>query len=292
MIYSMTGYGRAQQLIGGRDISVEIRSVNHRFFEFSTRLPRSMGYLEEMLKGLVHSQVSRGKIDLSLTVLALEEPGAQVLLNRPLAEGYLAALRELGQQLDVEDDISLSGLARFGDIFVLRKNEVDEDALSSAVKEVATQALEHYMSMRRNEGEKLRDDIISRLDNILGYVAQVEERAPQLAEQYRERLYQKLCEVLENQQVDQQRILTEAAIFAEKTAVDEETVRLRSHLSQLREILSGQGQVGRKLDFLVQEMNREANTIGSKAHDIEIARVVVEIKSEIEKIREQIQNIE
>ena len=292
MIYSMTGYGRAQQLIDGRDITVEIRSVNHRYFEFSTRLPRSMNYLEEKLKGLVHSRVSRGKIDLNLTVLSLEEPGAQVLLNRPLAEGYLTALRTLGQQLDVEDDISLSDLARFSDIFVLRKSEVDEDALGSAVKEVATLALELYMQMRRTEGEKMRRDILSRTDSILGFVEQVEQRAPQLVAEHRERLYQKLNEVLENQQIDQQRILTEAAIFAEKTSVDEETVRLRSHLSQLREMLGGEGQVGRKLDFIVQEMNREANTIGSKAHDIEIARVVVEIKSEIEKIREQIQNIE
>ena len=292
MIYSMTGYGRAQQLIGGRDITVEIRSVNHRYFEFSTRLPRSMGYLEEILKALVHSRVSRGKIDLNLTVLSLEEHGSQVLLNRPLAEGYLTALRTLGQQLDVEDDISLSNLARFGDIFVLRKSEVDEDALSEAVKAVATGALEQYLTMRRTEGEKLRTDIVSRADAILRFVGQVEERAPQLTAQHRERLYQKLCEVLENQQIDQQRILTEAAIFAEKTAVDEEVVRLRSHLSQLREIIVSGGQVGRKLDFIVQEMNREANTIGSKAHDIEITKVVVEIKSEIEKIREQIQNIE
>ena len=292
MIYSMTGYGRAGQLIDGRDISVEIRSVNHRFFEFSARLPRSMGYLEKTLKELVHSRVARGKVDLSLSVLSLEEPGAQVLLNRPLAEGYLSALRELGQQMDVEDDISLSSLARFGDIFVLRKSEVDEDALSHAVKEVATQALEQYLAMRRTEGEKLRQDIVSRLESILAFVGQVEERSPQIAEQYRERLYQKLCEVLENQQIDAQRILTEAAVFAEKTAVDEETVRLRSHISQLKETLSDDGQVGRKLDFLVQEMNREANTIGSKAHDIEISKVVVEIKSEIEKIREQIQNIE
>jgi len=288
----MTGYGRAQQLIGGRDITVEIRSVNHRYFEFSTRLPRSMGYLEEILKALVHSRVSRGKIDLNLTVLSLEEHGSQVLLNRPLAEGYLTALRTLGQQLDVEDDISLSNLARFGDIFVLRKSEVDEDALSEAVKAVATGALEQYLTMRRTEGEKLRTDIVSRADAILRFVGQVEERAPQLTAQHRERLYQKLCEVLENQQIDQQRILTEAAIFAEKTAVDEEVVRLRSHLSQLREIIVSGGQVGRKLDFIVQEMNREANTIGSKAHDIEITKVVVEIKSEIEKIREQIQNIE
>jgi len=288
----MTGYGRAQQLINGRDITVEIRSVNHRFFEFSTRLPRSMAYLEEMLKGLVHSQVSRGKIDLTLTVLSLEEPGAQVLLNRPLAEGYVAALRTLGQQLNVEDDISLSSLARFGDIFVLRKSEVDEDELSEAVKEVATQALEQYLTMRRTEGERLCQDILGRAESILEFVGQVEQRAPMLADQHRERLYQKLCEVLENQQVDQQRILTEAAIFAEKTAVDEETVRLRSHLSQLREIIGSGGQVGRKLDFIVQEMNREANTIGSKAHDIDIAKMVVEIKSEIEKIREQIQNLE
>jgi len=292
MIYSMTGYGRAAQLIDGRDIGVEIRSVNHRFFEFSTRLPRSMGYLEEMLKGLVHSRVSRGKIDLSLTVLSFEEPSAQVLLNRPLASGYLSALRSLAEELGVEDDIKLSSLARFHDIFVLRKSELDEDALSEAVKIVATQALENYMAMRGAEGEKLRQDIAGRLKSILSAVGQVEGLYPGIVEQYRARLVQKLTEVLENQQIDEQRILTEAAIFAEKISAAEETVRLRSHISQFGDILFSGEPIGRKLDFLVQEMNREVNTIGSKAHDVQIAKIVVEIKSEIEKIREQIQNIE
>ena len=292
MIYSMTGYGRAAQLIDGRDISVEIRSVNHRFFEFSSRLPRSMGYLEEMLKGLVHSRISRGKIDLNLTVLSLEEPSAQVMLNRPLAAGYLSALRSLAEELGIEDDIKLSSLARFHDIFVLRKSELDEDALSEAVKTVAGQALEHYMAMRAAEGEKLRQDIAGRLEDILSFVGQVEERYPGIVEQYRSRLVQKLSEVLENQQIDEQRILTEAAIFAEKISAAEETVRLRSHISQLGDILFDDKPMGRKLDFLIQEMNREANTIGSKAHDVEVAKMVVEIKSEIEKIKEQIQNIE
>ena len=292
MIYSMTGYGRAAKLIDGRDISVEIRSVNHRFFEFSARLPRSMNYLEEKLKTLVHAKVSRGKVDLNLSLLSLEEPNAQVLLNRPLAAGYLTALRSLGKELDIADDITLSSLARFHDIFVLRKSEMDEDALSDAVQSVAAEALEQYMEMRAAEGEKLRQDVAARLELILSYLEQVEERYPAIVEQYRTRLMQKLTELLENQQVDEQRILTEAAIFAEKTAVAEETVRLRSHITQLGAFLVGGQPVGRKLDFLVQEMNREANTIGSKAQDMAVAKLVVEIKSEIEKIREQIQNIE
>ena len=292
MIYSMTGYGRAAQLIDGRDIGVEIRSVNHRFFEFSTRLPRSMGYLEEMLKSLVHARVSRGKIDLNLTVLSLEEPSAQVMINRPLAGEYLSALRSLAEELGIEDDIKLSSLARFHDIFVLRKSELDEDALSEAVKTVAAQALENYMAMRATEGEKLRQDVAGRLEEILSWVGQVEERYPAIVQQHRARLVQKLSEVLENQQIDEQRILTEAAIFAEKISAAEETVRLRSHISQFKDILFDDKPMGRKLDFLVQEMNREANTIGSKANDVEAAKIVVEIKSEIEKIKEQIQNIE
>ncbi len=292
MISSMTGYGKAQQLIGGREISVEIRSVNHRFFEFSARVPRSMAYLEEKLKSLVYGQVSRGKVDVSLTVVSLEEPDAQVQINTPLAKGYLEALRGLSQELQVEDDVTLSSLARFHDIFVLRRVELDADALWEAVRQVAQEALEHYLAMRAAEGEQLRVDILERLDLIEGYVSQVEERSPKTVEEYRARLYAKLSEVLQNQQMEEQRILTEAAIFAEKIAVDEETVRLRSHIAQLREFLQSGQAVGRKMDFLVQEFNREANTIGSKAQDIEIAKIVVELKSEIEKIREQVQNIE
>ena len=292
MISSMTGYGRAGELIGGREISVEIRSVNHRFFEFSARLPRSFNYLEEKLKALVYKKLSRGKIDLHLTIISLEETGTEVEVNRPLAAGYLAALRSLGGELGIRDDITLSSISRFHDIFILHKTELDEDALWANVEQVASQALERCLAMRATEGEKLRQDIESRLELILEHVGKVDERAPQIVEEYRRRLYQKLCEVLENHQADEQRILTEAAIFAEKTAVSEEIVRLRSHIGQLRDILSGGRAMGRKLDFLVQELNREANTIGSKAQDIQVAKIVVEIKSEIEKIREQIQNIE
>ena len=251
-----------------------------------------MAYLEEKLKSLVYRQVSRGKVDVSVTLVSLEEPDAQVLINTPLAKGYLEALRNLSQELGVEDDITMSSLARFHDIFVLHRAELDADALWEAVRQVAEEALKSYLAMRAAEGEKLKADILERLEVIEGYVAQVEERSPKTVEEYRARLYAKLCEVLQNQQMEEQRILTEAAIFAEKIAVDEETVRLRSHIAQMREFLQSQQPVGRKMDFLVQEFNREANTIGSKAQDIEISKIVVALKSEIEKIREQVQNIE
>jgi len=292
MISSMTGYGRGGKLISGRDIGVEIRSVNHRFFEFSARLPRYCSYMEEKLKNLVYERVSRGKVDFSLTIIAVDSPGVEVAADKALAAGYLAAMRELSGELGIDDDVTLSSLARFHDIFTLRKAELDENALWNDVKTVAAEALEKYLAMRKNEGEKLAADIEERLAQILQGVAVVEERSPQNAEEYRNRLYQKMCEILEKHQIDEQRILQEAAIFAEKTAVAEETVRLRSHISQMREILGSGAPVGRKLDFLVQELNREVNTIGSKAQEIEISKVVVQIKSEIEKIREQIQNIE
>jgi uncharacterized protein (TIGR00255 family) len=292
MVSSMTGYGRAQKMIGGRDITVEMKSVNHRFFEFSPRISRSYAYLEEKLKSLVYDKVSRGKVDLSLTVVQLEGTGAEVEINKPLAEAYLKAMRGLGGALGLNDDITLTSLARFGDIFIVRKTGDDEDAVWNAVREVAGEALLKFVSMRASEGEKLKDDVIMRLEAIEGYVKGVEAAAPKTLEDYRTKLTAKITEVLEQKQIDEARILTEAAIFAEKISVNEETVRLNSHIGQFRSILKGGGAVGRKLDFLVQELNREANTIGSKAQDIEIARIVVEIKSEIEKIREQIQNIE
>ncbi|MDR2908822.1 MAG: YicC family protein [Oscillospiraceae bacterium] len=292
MLSSMTGYGKARKASGGREIGVELRSVNHRYFEFSARLPRSCAYMEEKLKSLVRAKVSRGKVDLSLTVTALEDPDTAVLVNRPLARGYLEALRGLGKELGVADDITLATLCRMNDIFMLRRAEPDEDALWDAVRETALEAISHYLDMRAAEGARLKEDIEERLSAILLLVARVEERSPLTTEEYRARLYNKLLEVLEGRQPDDQRILTEAAIFAEKTAVAEETVRLKSHVSQLREILSAGDAMGRKLDFLVQELNREANTVGSKCQDLEIARIVVDMKSEIEKIREQIQNIE
>ncbi len=292
MANSMTGYGRAQQLIDGRDIAVEIKSVNHRFFEFSPRISRSYAYLEDKLKNLVYAKATRGKIDLSLTILTVDGTNTQVEINHSLAQSYLTALRSLGDELKLKDDVTLTSLSRFSDIFVVRKTEDDEDAIWTSVREVAEQALEKFIAMRKVEGERLKQDMLDRLSAIEGFVKRVEELSPKTVEDYRARLTAKITEVLENRQLDESRILTEAAIFSEKIAVAEETVRLGSHIEQFRTILAGKDASGRKLDFLIQELNRETNTIGSKAQDIEIARIVVDIKSEIEKIREQIQNIE
>jgi uncharacterized protein (TIGR00255 family) len=292
MISSMTGYGRAQRLIDGRDITVEMKSVNHRFFEFSARIPRAYGYLEEKLKGLVYERATRGKMDVSVTILTLEGHSAEVEINGELAASYLAALRGMGEALGLVDDVKVTSLARFGDIFTVRKTEDDEAVIWDAVRTVAAEALETFVAMRLAEGERLKVDILARLETLETLTAQVEERSPAVVEEYRERLYQKLRDLLEDRQIDDSRILTEAAVFSEKTAVAEETVRLRSHIGQLRGFLSQKEAVGRKLDFLVQELNREANTIGSKCQDLAISRLVVEMKSEIEKIREQVQNIE
>lgn len=292
MARSMTGYGRAQEIIGGRDITVELRSVNHRYFEFNCRIPRNWGYIEEKLKSLMQGSISRGKVEAGVYIQTLEGGPSEVQINTPLAQSYLEALRGLAADLKIKDDVSLTSLTRFQDIFVVHKTEEDEDEVWQQVRSVAEKALESFVKMRRTEGEKLSQDLLLRLETIERYVTRIEQQSPKTTEDYRAKLYAKLTEVLGQTGIDEQRILTEAAIFAEKIAVDEETVRLRSHIEQFRKILASQQPVGRKLDFLVQEFNREANTIGSKAQDIEISRIVVEIKSEIEKIREQIQNLE
>ena len=292
MLKSMTGYGRGQNTIDGRDITVEIKSVNHRFFECSVRLSRSYGFLEEKLKTFVHSQVFRGKVDVSLSILTIETANTNVEINTALAASYLDALRALGGSLQLDDDITLSRLARFNDIFVLRRPPENEEALWAAVQPVAQQALDQFLAMRAAEGTVLEQDLIATATRLTRYTEQVESLSPQVMEQYRERLFQRISEVLQDRRIDEQRVLTEVAIFADKTAVAEETVRLKSHISQLYEFLNQDQPIGRKLDFLVQEMNRETNTIGSKAQDLQIAKIVVEMKSDIEKIREQIQNIE
>ena len=292
MVKSMTGYGRAQQQIGQRDITVEFKAVNHRFFEFGARVPRSYGYLEEKLKTFVGGHVSRGKMEANVTIVTLEGASAEVQVNFELARSYVDALRTLSEPLELRDDLSLSAMARFSDIFAVHRVQEDEEEVWQAVQNVAAEALERFVAMRQREGERLREDILQKLKNIEGFVSFVEERSPQTVAQYRDRLYQKLSELLGDRTVDEGRILTEAAVFADRVAVDEETVRLRSHIAQFRKILDAPEAIGRKLDFLVQEINRETNTIGSKAQDVEIAKVVVEMKSEIEKIREQIQNIE
>ncbi len=292
MIRSMTGYGRAEVLIDGRNILVESRSVNHRFFEFSSRVPRSYGFLENRLKNYLQGKLSRGKVDVNVSIQTVEGTNASVQVNRELAASYVQALRALQEPLGLKDDLSLSAVARFSDIFAVSKEPEDEEKVWADVQQALEQAADRFVQMREAEGAKMKEDLAGRLNFILAAVEKVEERSPKTVEEYRARLYRKISEVLSSAQVDEQRILTEAAIFAEKIAVAEETVRLRSHVDQFRAIMEQEGPVGRKLDFLIQEFNRETNTIGSKAQDIEIARIVVDMKSEIEKIREQIQNIE
>lgn len=292
MIKSMTGFGRAQEIIGGRDILVEIRSVNHRYYEFSARVPRAYGYLEEKLKSHINGRISRGKVEVSVTIVNVEGKDALIEVNKLVAAGYVSALRNANTELGLVDDLTLSQLIRLPDIFSVRKAADDEELIWNEVKAVTDKAVEKFISMRETEGEKMREDVKSRLVVIEQLVAEVERLSPLSAESYRSKLYARLCEVLADKNVDEQRIVTEAAIFADKTAVAEETVRLKSHIRQLEEMLELNEPVGRKLDFLIQEFNREANTIGSKAQDIAITKIVVDLKSEIEKIREQIQNIE
>ena len=288
----MTGYGRAVETINGREFTVELRSVNNRYLDCSVRLPRMLSFGEDAVKQAVKASVSRGKVDVYITVKSEGGDETQVSLNKQILEGYLAAMRQMVEEYGVRDDISVSTLARMNDVFLVEKPQVDEDALLADLMVVVNKALEGYDAMRCTEGEALDRDLRSRGQTILDLVAQVEAGNGQTVIDYRTRLENKLREVLENTNIDESRILTEAAIFADKVAVDEETVRLRSHLQQMNTMLSGGGAVGRKLDFLLQEMNRETNTIGSKCTDVRLARIVVDIKAELEKIREQTQNIE
>jgi len=288
----MTGYGRAQKILNGRDILVEIRSVNHRYYEYSSRIPRTYSYIDEKLKALLKNSISRGKVEAAVTINNIEGKDTEIAINKGVAEGYVAALRSVSEELSLTDDLSLSKLIKLPDIFTVQKTPDDEEQVWNDVAEVAQEAVAKFVEMRSTEGERLKKDITEKADGILRMVMEVERLSPITVENYRNRLYKKLSEVLENKDIDEQRILTEAAIFSEKIAVDEETVRLRSHISQLKNMLNSNEAVGRKLDFIVQEMNREVNTIGSKAQDLNITKIVVDMKAEIEKIREQIQNIE
>lgn len=292
MIKSMTGYGRSVQLVDGMNITVEIKSVNHRYFEFASRVPRSYGFLDEKLKSFFMGKLTRGKMECYVSIEQVEEPDTIVSLNHPLIKGYLAAYEELKDIYGLENNIKATDISRIPDAFTLRKETADEDRIWAAVEQVASQALAGFVAMREKEGERLREDVASRLDIILENVSFIEERSPETVKEYNEKLISRLRELLEDAHIDEQRLLTEAAIFADKIAVAEETVRLRSHISQMKSFLDADEAIGKKMDFLIQEFNREANTIGSKASDVEIARKVVAIKAEIEKIREQIQNIE
>ncbi len=292
MVLSMTGYGRAQQVLGGREITVELRSVNARYFEYSSRLPRTCAFLEDPLKRLTAEKVHRGKVELALTVQNVTATDAVVQADYALAESYRRALAALAQRLDVKDDVTVMALARFPDVLTQTAAPADPDALWADVSAVAGQALEAFVGMRAAEGAKLKADVESRLAVVEDLVGQIEQGSAGRVQAYTERLYARLQELLADRSIDEARILTEAALFADKTAIDEETVRLHSHVAQFREILQLEEPIGRKLDFLTQELNREANTIGSKCQDAALTRLVVTLKSEIEKIREQIQNIE
>ena len=292
MIRSMTGYGRAVMTLNGREITVEVRSVNNRFLDCSIKLPRAFSYAEDAVKQKIKEQVSRGKVDVFISVNTTAGENVKISLNRPVLEGYLEALRTIAADYGVREDISATSLARFPEVFLLEKPEEDEAQNTADIVAVAQQAVSAYNAMRETEGAALAADLRAHAAIILSYVEKVEARSPVTVAEYRSRLENKLREVLESTTIDEGRILTEAAIFADKVAVDEETVRLRSHLNQLESLLQSGGAIGRKLDFLLQEMNREANTIGSKGNDLEQTRNVVEIKAELEKIREQIQNIE
>ncbi len=292
MIKSMTGFGRAEKTFDTMEVCVEVKSVNHRYFEFSSRIPRNCMFLEEKLKSFFKERVSRGKIEVYVTINDVNSDSVEIELDRSFADGYVKALKSIASVYKVKNDITASVIARNSEIFNIKKKSVDEDAVTSAVLATADEAISAFIKMREAEGAKLKEDVLMRTDLILKHVEFVEERSPQTVANYRNRLFEKIKELLDDANIDEQRLITETAIFADKVAVAEETVRLRSHITQLTELLNSDDAVGRKIDFLVQEMNREANTIGSKAQDVEIAHTVVDIKSEIEKIREQIQNIE
>ena len=292
VIKSMTGYGRVVETVDGKEITAEIRSVNNRYLDCNVKLPRIYAFAEDAIKQKVKTSISRGKVDVFLTIASVGTSPVQISLNRPVLEGYLSAMRTIAADYGVKDDISVASMSRLPDIFLVEKTDVDEDQLKEQLVGVVEKALAAFDAMRVTEGQAMERDLRSRAEAILKLVEKVEARSPVTLADYRARLTAKIQEVLDNQNIDESRILTEAAIYADKIAVDEETVRLRSHLSQMDAMLTAGGAIGRKLDFLLQEMNREANTIGSKGNDIEQARTVVEIKAELEKIREQTQNIE
>ena len=292
MIKSMTGYGSAKGTVDGLEISIELKSVNNRYLDTSVRLPRSFLFAEEMIKSRVQSHISRGKVDVFVSVDSSGAADMHVKVNDALLKGYIDAIRSIAENYSLENDLTALSASRFPDVLSVEKKKLDAEAISQGMSEILEAALCDFDAMRLREGERLRDDVLGRLRTIESLVSTVEAKAPETVQEYRRRLEQKMAEVLSTAGIDESRILAEAAIFADHIAVDEETVRLRSHMSQLDTMIRGASPIGRKIDFLIQEFNREANTIGSKCQNSEIAHVVVDLKSEIEKIREQIQNIE
>ena len=291
-LLSMTGYGSAKGSVEGQEITVELKSVNNRYLDCSVRLPRNFLFAEDTVKQAVSAGVSRGKVDVFVSAQASQESGTVVSVNEELARGYRDAVARIAETLGLESGINAFSLARFPDVLTVERRELDKDKAAAALSEITAKAVEEFNAMREREGERLRRDMLGKLETIEGLVSVVEERSPQTVKEYRERLEARLRDILADRSLDEQRVITEAAIFADRTAVDEETVRLRSHIAQFRTMLEEGSPIGRKMDFLVQEFNRESNTIGSKCSDASLAKVVVDLKSEIEKIREQLQNVE
>lgn len=294
MIRSMTGFGRCETQIDGREITVEIKSVNHRYFEFSCRSPRGYSFVDDKLKSFINERVARGKIDVFVSIGARDDTPSEVTVNHSLVSGYLNAMKEIADTYGVENDATVVSLSRFPDVFTVHKAPEDEEKIIADVIAVTDEALKSFIAMREVEGEKMKADILSRADRILSIVGEIEERSPQTVKDYETRLLDRIRQTLDgfNVEIDEQRVLTEVAVFADKVAVAEETVRLRSHFEQLNRFMSMDQPVGRKIDFIIQEMNREANTIGSKSNDRKITSHMLELKAEIEKVREQVQNIE
>ncbi len=291
-LLSMTGYGSAKGSVEGQEITVELKSVNNRYLDCSVRLPRNFLFAEDTVKQAVSAGVSRGKVDVFVSAQASQDSGTVVSVNEELARGYRDAVARIAETLGLESGINAFSLARFPDVLTVERRELDKDKAAAALSEITAKAVEEFNAMREREGERLRRDMLGKLETIEGLVSVVEERSPQTVKEYRERLEARLRDILADRSLDEQRVITEAAIFADRTAVDEETVRLRSHIAQFRTMLEEGSPIGRKMDFLVQEFNRESNTIGSKCSDASLAKVVVDLKSEIEKIREQLQNVE
>lgn len=292
MLKSMTGFGRSVKEIDGYVITVEIKSVNHKYFEFNSRIPRQYGFLDDKLKSYINSRVSRGKVECFVTIEALETDSAQVVVNKTLAGAYVKALKQLACDYELKEDFGVSAISRFPDVLVVKKEEEDEEKIWNYVRTVTSEAVDKFIQMRTVEGANMKADIASRSNYILECVSFIEERSPQTVKEYNDKLIERVHDLIGDVTLDESRIIQEVAVFADKVAVAEETVRLRSHIAQLNDFINSDEPVGRKMDFLVQEINRETNTIGSKANDVEIARKVVDIKAEVEKIREQIQNIE
>ena len=292
MLKSMTGYGRCEELSDGKKITCEIKSVNHRYSDYNIKVPRYCGFMEDRVRKFISEYITRGKVDIYISIQNFEDTNETVHLNAQLAKNYIEELYKLRDEFGLRDDISVSTVARYNDIFMTEKIEQDEDALWEQVQKVLRSAAEQFVLMREREGERIEKDLCQRIEYMKTLTEKIRVRSPQTVAEYRQRLYEKIKEVLEDRNVDEARILTETAIFADKVCIDEENVRLNSHFNEFYNIISKNEPAGRKLDFLIQEINREVNTTGSKANDIEIAKLVVELKGETEKLREQIQNIE